>query len=282
MEFTRGLRRSDTRSLERLRDLYHEDNTPHGGPYLDRPRGQWTALSKFERTVYENAPAAEQILSGRGCPERPSAEQSRLYHHRFMVACITASIELAISHNPSLRFIPRHEILARSPNPTLVIPCRTTYTNPRTGTSQTLDAPLIPDALFGIEYVAGGRRNYRFFMLEADRATEPVRRANLRETSFLRKLVQYREMIGNGGYRGHFGMKSAMLVLNVTTNARHLRSIIEATRRIGGSNGCPYLLFATAPALGDQLRVPDPCYGLLTEPWQRAGMSPLKIDQASE
>lgn len=282
IEFTRHLRRNDTRSLERLRDLYHESNTPHGGPYLDRPPGQWTAVSKFERCVYDNTPLAEQVLVERGYIPRAAAGRRALYHHRHMVACITASFELATTRDPSLRFIPQQEILARSPNPTLVIPCRTSYANPRTGTSQVLDAPLIPDALFGIEYSVAGRKAYRFFMVEADRCTEPVRRANLRETSYLRKVVQYREVIGNGGYRTHFGMKATMLVLNVTVNARHMHSIIETVRQVSGGDGCPYLLFAVAPEFGDRLRVPDPCDGLLTNPWQRAGLPAIRIDRASE
>lgn len=55
-------------------------------------------------------------------------------------------------------------------------------------------------------------------MLESDRYHEPIIRANLRETSYLRKIFQYREVIGNGGYRTHFGMKASMLLLTVTTN----------------------------------------------------------------
>lgn len=282
LEFTHELRRSDTRSLERLRDLYHEGNTPHGGPYLDRPPGQWTTLSKFERSIYDNTPCAEQVLFDRGSLERPAAERSVLYHHRLMVACITASIELAIRRDPSLRFIPQQEILARSPNPTLVIPCRTTYTNPRTGVSQTVDTPLIPDALFGIEYAVAGGRAYRFFMLEADRATEPVRRTNLRETSYFRKVLQYREVIGKGGYRTHFGMKSAMLVLTVTTNMRHLQSIMEMTQAVSNGNGTSFFLFAIASEFGDRWRAPDPSDRLLTEPWRRVGLPSLRINQAAD
>src|SRR6185437_4843979 len=62
LAYTSDIRRNDTRALERLGDLYHEANTPHGGPYLDRPVTQWSALSKFQRTVYDLAPAAKQAL----------------------------------------------------------------------------------------------------------------------------------------------------------------------------------------------------------------------------
>ncbi len=282
IEFTRHIRRSETRSLERLRDLYHEGNTPHGGPYLDRPRGQWSALSKFLPAVYENTPLAERALVERGLIRVTTAPQRRLYHHRLMVACITASIELAARQDSSLRFISEEEILARSPNRSLAIPCRVSYTNRRTGKSQQLDAPLIPDAVCGLEYTAKGGKFYRFFMVEADRSHEPVRRADLRETSYLRKMLQYREVIGNGGYRTHFGMKSAMLLLTVTTNIRHMRTIMEMAGEIAGRDCCFCLLFATLPEFGDQLRTPDPCYRLLTEPWQRVGHPPIRIDQVAD
>src|ERR1700733_4624043 len=66
LQFSYHLCRSGTRALERLGDLYHESNTPHGGPYLDRPKKQWSAISKFERTVYDLAPAANQVLREQG------------------------------------------------------------------------------------------------------------------------------------------------------------------------------------------------------------------------
>ena len=282
IEFTKDVRRNDTRTLERLRDLYHESNTPHGGPYLDRPQAQWSATAKFERTVYDLTPAAEQVLFERGLIQPSKPPQRALFHHRLMVACITASIELATTRNPTLRFIPQREILQRSPHKTPAIACQVSHTNTRTGKSQTLKASLVPDALFGIEYTVTGKRFYRFFIVEADRAHEPVRRADLTETSYLRKVLQYREVIGNDLYRNHFGMKSAMLALTVTTNVRHMRNIMAMVGEAAGPAGCPYMLFTAAPDFGDRLRVPDPSYVLLTEPWQRAGLPELRIDQPNE
>lgn len=278
--FTKDQCRSDTRSLERLGDLYHESSTPHGGPYLNRPSKQWSAISKFERTVYENTPAAEQVLRERGFAICKAARPKALYHHRLMVACITASMELAVRANPSLRFISEQEILARSPNKTTAVPCSISYTNPRTGKRQTLEKPLVPDAVSGIEYTVGGRRLYRFFMVEADRNQEPIRRADLNETSYLRKVLQYREVIGRGLYRKHFGMKSSMLVLNITTNFRHRDNLLDLVEELEGP--CSHLLFQVAPEHGDELQVPDPSGTLLSGAWQRAGCPEMRIDQAAE
>lgn len=279
IEFTRHLCRSETRALERLGDLYHESNTPHRGPYLDRPPKQWSAVSKFERTVYENTPVAEQVLRERGFKVGRGGQPTSLYHHRLMTACITASVELAVGMDPLLRFIPEEEVLARSPSKSIAVPCAISYTNPRTGKRQTLDKPLVPDAIFGIEYTANGMRLYRFFMVEADRNQEPVRRADLTETSYLRKVLQYREVIGRGLYRKHFGMKASMLALTVTTNFRHMDNLLALVRELEGP--CPYLLFQTAPEFGDELRVPDPYTAFLTKGWQRAGWPELRINGAA-
>ena len=109
-----------------------------------------------------------------------------------------------------------------------------------------------------------------------------VRRANLRETSYLRKVLQYREVVGCGRYRTHFGMKSTKLVLTVTTNVQHMHHIIGMSEEVLGRDVCPYMLFTVAPEFGDQRRIPDPYYQLLTEPWQRVRLPEIRIDRANE
>jgi hypothetical protein len=277
-EFTKHLRHSEGRTKERLGHLYHEDNTPHGGPYLDRPWQQWQTMNaRYQPAVSENTALAEQVLTERGLLPAPAHTQGSVqFAHRFMVACITASIELAIKNDPTLRFIPQQEILERSPNQTLEIPCTIAYTNPRTGKRQTLEKPLMPDAIFGIEYEGSG---FRFYMLEADRIHEPVRRADLNETSYLRKVLQYREVIEKGLYKKHFGMKAGMLVLNVTTNFQHMHHIIELVNELTGDRGSPYLLFKTMPQFGKYLRIPPVTTELLTVPWHRGKFEPFHINK---
>ncbi len=82
------------------------------------------------------------------------------YLHRFMTACITASIELACRDH-GFKYLSQADIfghrkcppeLAEAEHP-LGLPCG--------------DGIIIPDQLFGIDY--GGK--FRFFALEADRKT---------------------------------------------------------------------------------------------------------------
>jgi hypothetical protein len=277
-QFTKHVRQSEGRTKERLGHLYHEDNTPHGGPYLERPWQQWQTMNaRYQPAVSEVTPFAEQVLKEHGLLAEEFKPQAGVqYAHRFMVACITASIELATKQDSTLRFISEQEVLARSPNKTLEIPCSISYTNPRTGKRSALEKPLIPDALFGIEY---GQGSYRFFMLEADRDHEPIRRADLQETSYLRKVLQYREVIEKGLYKRHFGMTAGMLVLNVTTNFQHMRNIIELVSDITNGKGSPYLLFKTMPQFGKYLTVPPVSHELLTAPWLRSFFDPLHINR---
>ena len=53
------------------------------------------------------------------------------------------------------------------------------------------------------------------------------------QTSYLRKALQYREIISKGVYKTHFGMSAGMLVLNITSNRHAI-----ATRWITAC-GCP-------------------------------------------
>ena len=73
-----------------------------------------------------------------------------------------------------------------------------------------------------------------------------------------------------------------MLALSVTTNVRHMHSIMAMVKETTDAAGCPYMLFTAASEFGDRLRVPDPCHRLLTQPWHRAGVPDLCIEQPSE
>lgn len=115
-------------------------------------------------------------------------------------------------------------------------------------------------------------------MLEADRNHEPVRRADLGETSYLRKILQYREVIEKGLYKDHFGMKAGMLVLNVTTNFQHMHNIVDLVNEVTNGKGSPYLLFKTMPQFGKYLTIPPVSDEVITHPWLRSSFDPLQIN----
>ncbi len=271
---TKHIARDETGLCKRLCDLYNEHNTPHGGPYLARPAKQFDAYeARYQLLVYDNGANAHQVLETQGfLAKAPRPREQMQFHHRFMVSCLLASIEIACQES-GLRFIHEGEILADSPNKHLEIPCAISHTF-RTGKTDYYDRPLIPDGIFGIEY-ADGKRLY--FLLEADRDQEPTTRTTFEQTSYLRKLLQYREVVGQGIYKEFFGIDTGMVVLHVTTNAPHMKGIIEVMTEISGGRGSNYQLFKTASDFGDPFRVRGPMTDILTAPWHRAVSPPMYL-----
>ncbi|NND50370.1 MAG: hypothetical protein HKN60_08980, partial [Rhizobiales bacterium] len=65
--FTKDLRRSEKRARDRLTDLFHEDRTPHGGAYLDRPWQQFRSFeARYQDLVFDLAPPAIAALKEAG------------------------------------------------------------------------------------------------------------------------------------------------------------------------------------------------------------------------
>jgi len=271
--FSKHTHRSEKRALDRLTDLYHETETPHGGPYLDRPWQQFKTFdARYQDLVYDLTPAAETVLQEHGLWSDYAAAPSGPWLHRYMVSSITASIELATLDDPSLSFIPQEKILARAKT-TLRYPVP--FTDPASSRAQTRD--LIPDALFGLDYKRSSGSLYRFFVVEADRGTEPSRASKFNRKSHLRNLLQYREYIGGGLYKRHLGLTASLLVLNVTTSEQTQERIIRLAEEIS-DRGISYQLFQTCECFGRFFKPPRPMLQLLNGPWLRAGELPFRID----
>ena len=264
--FAAGLGVSKKRAQERLTDLFNENNTQHGGPYLIRPPQQFHTLdSRYNQLVYELSDAGWRAL-GAGRANRLSGGGPWL--HRFMVSSITASIELAIAQRPDLTFIPQLDILNRA-NATLDTKINLPgYQRP---------IKLIPDALFGIEYQSNGGARYRFYVVEADRATEPLTSQNFNRKSAKRSFHSYEAYVGKGLYRKHLNLTAPILVLNVFSEAARAEKVRELYGRLSGG-GVSYQLFQSWGAFAPPFRPPNPNSNLLLLSWNRPGYLPLNID----
>ena len=278
--------KSKRRFLERLGALYHE------GSYLNRPEQQWQVINaRYMPAVYELSEAGERALQERGLLdqtispllERGRPRAARRYHHELMICDIISSIEIGTRVDPSLRFIPWPEILAKAPEATrrsekpFNVPIYVSYACARTRQTHTYDRPLVPDAVFGIEYTRSAQKSYRFFALEADRNSEPVFRSTLEQTSYLRKILQYREIAARSLYETCWGLPN-LLVLNVTTNQQHMANILSSVKKVTGGRGSTFLLFMTMPSLSSLETAPPPTPHMLTAAWQRAGHSDFYIN----
>jgi len=248
---------SETRFKERLGSLFHEG-------FLDRPEKQWGfAEARYRPAVYELGSGGRRALleSGRASTPRTylSREAQRQFQHAVMICAAVASIELAAREKPELRFIPWGEILARAPVREGVAPlCLTTG-----------NVTIVPDALFGLEYLNEGRKAYRFFALEADRGTMPIARSDGRQTSMLAKLAGYRTIIEQGAPKACLGVPN-LLVLTVTTSESRCTEIM---RKLAPESSPLFLFKSIAP----DGTAPQP--DLLTAPWLRAGLEDFAIDR---
>lgn len=255
---------SKTRFKERLGDLFHEG-------YLDRPEQQWEYAGALHRP-------AIHALGDRSLPllETPDTRAEartfltsgvhRQFVHAVLVCECLASIELAAVACGTARFVSWPEILSRAPAAakTAALPYRIPVG----------ERAIVPDGLFGLEYDGGGRKTYRFFALEVDRATMPVSRSDVRQTSYLAKLALYRRIIATQAYRTQWGIPN-LFVLTVTTSESHLAAIMQA---FADRPECASVFLFKAI---DAQVLAKPFLGLLREPWQRMGHEPLAIAAAN-
>ncbi|MBO6527848.1 replication-relaxation family protein [Erythrobacter sp.] len=270
LEFSRHIHKSEKRAKERLADLFNEDNTPHQGPYLTRPPQQFQTIdSRYQQLVHDIGQTALSALKEQGLSAHP--KQSGPWLHSFMVSCITASVELACRQRDDLNYIPQGAIIARA---NTILRWPTEISDPNSGSTYTKD--LLPDAVFGLEHQTDSGSRFRFFAVEADRATEPASSSNFHRKSFERHLLQYTEYIEHGGYSEHLNLTAPMLVLNVTSDSRRMEKMISLTQeRFPAGNS--YQLFAKWDAFATPFKPPKPNFSLLRSPWARAGLAPFEL-----
>lgn len=278
---------SETRFKERLGHLYHD------GRYINRPEQQWQfANSRHMPVVYELDDRGEQVLRERGLThsDSPLFKKGRMgayrqFAHELMICDCMASVELGVRQDPSLRFISRQEIIAKAPESTrkldnpFAIPVSISHTFPRTVAVQRADIKIVPDGLFGLEYTREGSKAYRFFALEADRNTQPVIRSGLHHTSYLRKVLAYRQLSVQGIHKSHLGLPN-LFVLTVTTNESHMTNIMSLVKELAAEGKSRLFLFKTMSSVGDFRKAPEPTAHLLTDPWRRVGYEAFRVDQA--
>ncbi|MEQ8964882.1 MAG: replication-relaxation family protein [Azospirillaceae bacterium] len=273
LDFARDLGTSQKRAKERLTDLFNEANTAHGGPYLMRPLQQFRTIdSRYNQLVYDLAPAGVAALKSAGEWHELIARPSGPWLHAHFVACISASIELAARKDPELSFISGWRVLERAQ-----ASLRHPVTIKEMGGASS-HADLIPDGLFGLEYRTPAGKRFRFFLIEADRATEPLTSRQSYRKSVWRSFAQYQMYIEGGAYRQHLALTAPLLVLNVVTSAQRLQAMQELLVERFPS-AAPYQLFRSWEDFAGVWRPTDPRTDLLTEPWQRSGRSPLAIDR---
>lgn len=179
---THRCRDTGLRSLQRLRA---------GGFLTLPPQQRAIERAEFHPYVYEVTPKAKGWLVDKGCFEdavRPTGH----WWHAYTVSSITAAFDRAAAAR-SMRYIPAKKILSIR-QVTLGIPFS--------------GGTIHPDQIFALDY--GG--NFRAFMLEVDRGTEPMSSRSARE-SLARKVAGYAQIVMRDLHRQHYALKSPLALL---------------------------------------------------------------------
>ncbi|MDO8876197.1 MAG: replication-relaxation family protein [Pseudolabrys sp.] len=273
---------SETRFKERLGHLYHD------GRYINRPEQQWQfANCRYMPVVYELDDAGERVRRDNGLIRNQSPLLSkgrtgayRQFAHQLMICECLASIELGVAQQSGLRFISWQEIIARGPQTTGIAgnPFEFSASISRacrlTGRVLSADIKLVPDGLFGLEYENGEDKSYRFFALEVDRNTMPIRRSGLDQTSYLRKILGYQQIIERRSYKSCLGIPN-LFVLTVTTNEIHMANIMALVQGLNSGRGSKLFLFQSTN------RSASPA-DLLNVPWRRAGHAEFFLNRVGQ
>lgn len=250
----------DKKALDRLTLLFHEATTAHKAPYLDRPFQQHNTQLRYQPSVYDVRPAAKKALEEAGrLPEyAPTHAIGMWWYHDFMLACITASIELACLREPDkYRFI-FHDEICGDISSHLSFPV--TFTD-ITGKKRT--QLLNPDRAFGIHYLKDN--SVRYFLVEADRGTETVNSASAGRKRLLDTDLQYRQFIGKLDYKEAMLFDGGIVLLNVMTSEQRMHNLMGLIKPTN------YMAFKALPIFGREFKSPPVMYDLFTDPWARPG-----------
>lgn len=221
--------------------------------YLDHFKDQEDSFSnRLRHIIYGNTLKARQALTAAG-KESCFVDRNDPFVHRFMGACVGASIELRCKAK-GLTYISRNEVLAKKGNP-LRIPL------PSFGDKSYLE----PDDLFGIQYPD---RSFRRFAVEIDRGNEP-HEGKERHSSIDKKLDYYADVIANRRYHEVWGIPG-MMVLIVTTSKARIQNIIETIKKRNDPSLSKRFLLKAYPNFKRDWLVPTDVLTDVLDPWQRA------------
>jgi len=250
----RLLRRPPKKVVERLGALYHTG-------YLDRPRAQLDYYATVKRPPYVYAlgnrgAALITEIDGIEQPKVDWTDKNReagrpFLEHTLLVADVMVAFECALHERPDIRLIEPDHILTGAPEAPRHArnPFKFSVRVNLNGFAGELS--VVPDRVFGLDFTAERKRTY--FFLEADRASMPVMRSSLLQTSIFRKFLAY----GAGGGAGNaFGRQlgiGSFRVLTVSTSAERTSNMLSALQQ--ATRASRQFLFADRAALDE---APDP------------------------
>ena len=213
--------KSPKRFVERLGDLYHETG------FLNRPNfGAVQFDARCTSLLYEISESGIRYIDALGTlphravtiSRRAPRGYSHQYLHSMMIIETLLSIELETILHMDQRFVPVDEILARAPAKTqnaknpLSVPVTLQPSAQYPFIRARQETFIIPDGLYGIEYLIDGKKRYRFWALECER-TNPFSRTNTKAASQNLKRAAYDALLSSNRYKEHWNIPNLKLNL---------------------------------------------------------------------
>jgi hypothetical protein len=215
--------------LRRLQRLYH-----HG--YLERPRCQidYYHQSGSRRIAYGlgNKGAAwlkqELALPFHQLDWKRKNRVGKVFlEHALLVSEIMVAVDLSCRNRHDIQLLTEDDLHLPDSAPASGNPFRWRVKIPG-GPACT----VIPDRVFGLKRADGTQT---WFVLEADRATMPVSRFGLEQSSFRRKMLAY-QATWTQKLHHQFGWQR-FRVLTVTTDSERVRGMITACQQLKQGQG---------------------------------------------
>ena len=143
--------------------------------------------------------------------------------HTLGISNFMVGIELACKEVCNIHLIDKDEILARSPESTRWTKYPFRWKTRVRHNGECHDIAVVPDYIFGLALRRQTRKpeNEKFFFVEIDRATMPVTRRDIRQTSYMRKIQSYADTYERGLAERRYGMKGFQVANrhHITKNA---------------------------------------------------------------
>ncbi len=226
--------------------------------YLDRPECQYDFYRPgggSSLAVYALADKGAKLLAGRDVlsfgPNVSWAQKNRaagrpFLEHTLGIADFAVALTIDVAARNDVDMLDGDALLARLPEATRNETKPFRFSVPVTFRSQKLTIGIEPDYAVSLGFPTLRRRAN--FLVEIDRATMPIERSDLKQSSMLRKFLAYGAFRRQKLHTKVFAWTN-FRVLVVTSNEDRAQNMRDCLKRIGGSKGSPLFWITDRDAL---------------------------------
>ena len=250
----------------------------HG--YLDRPASHlvMVPLQGTRPLVYALGQRGARALRAHGhlvddCvdwTEKNKRAGAVFVEHTLAVADFLSGLEVACRMRGDVELIREEQVLAGAPEATRKAREPLRFAVDKTVMGRRQRFSVVPDGLFGLRFPDDSAS---YFMLEVDRGTIPITRADVKGSSAWQKSITYKLATYWEGWKAgrhveQFGLKQ-MRVVMLTSSEERMRHMLDVVNELTQGRGSAFFLFGHAA----QLRGAD----VLGVTWTSGRRQPVRL-----